>query len=67
MEKMYNERTTNVVKMKAMPPKLLNNGLAAFKNFVKVPRTLATMSDFCHLFPVLEKLLAPPPLTLEQW
>ena len=32
MEKMCNDRTTNVVKMKAMPPKALNNGLAAFKN-----------------------------------
>lgn len=64
MEKMCNDRTTNVVKMKAMPPKVLNNGLAAFKNFVKVPRTLATLGDFCHLFPVLEKLLAPLHLPL---
>lgn len=64
MEKMCNDRTTNVVKMKAMPPKALNNGLAAFKNFVKVPRTLATLGDFCHLFPVLEKLLAPLHLPL---
>ena len=64
MEKMCNERTTNVVKMKAMPPKALNNGPAAFKDFVKVLRALATLGDFCHLFPVLEKLLAPLHLPL---
>ena len=29
-----------------------------------MPRTLATLGDFCHLFPVLEKLLAPLHLPL---
>lgn len=59
MEKMYNERTTNVVKMKAMPPKVLNNGLAAFKNFVKVPRTLATLATFVTFSLFLKNCLPP--------
>ena len=59
MEKMYNERTTNVVKMKAMPPKALNNGLAAFLKFCEGAEDACNLGDICHLFPVLEKLLAP--------
>ena len=59
MEKMCNDRTTNVVKMKAMPPKALNNGLAAFKNFVKVPRTLATLATFAIFFLFLKNCLPP--------
>ena len=59
MEKMCNERTTNVVKMKAMPPKVLNNGLAAFKNFVKVPKTLATLTTFVTFSLFLKNCLPP--------